>query len=64
MVAGDSLRLSAGPVMRETMIPLPSGDFAGPGRIRFIVGNGRITGLTINTRGLRDFRLVRVPPRP
>jgi len=63
-LAGDSLRLRAGPIRQETLVPVGPAEFAGGGRIRFVEEGGRVTGLTINTRGLRDFRLTRVIPRP
>lgn len=63
-LSGDSLRLRAGPIMQETLIPVGPAEFSGGGRIRFVETGGRVTGLTINTRGLRDFRLTRVLPRP
>jgi CubicO group peptidase (beta-lactamase class C family) len=60
-LAGDSLRVRIGPLLEETVALTPRGfRFAGA-QLQFLETDGRVTGITLTSRGARDFRLNRIP---
>lgn len=60
---GDSLRIRIGPVVEGAVTPQPDGGFqAAEIPIRFLITNGRVTGLSITTRGARGFTLTKATP--
>ena len=59
-LAGDSLRVSIGPLVEETVALTPQGfRFAGA-QLRFLETDGRVTGISLTSRGARDFLLTRI----
>jgi CubicO group peptidase (beta-lactamase class C family) len=59
-LAGDSLRVRIGPLVEETVALTPRGfRFAGA-QLRFLETDGRVTGISLTSRGARDFRLTRI----
>jgi hypothetical protein len=59
---GDSLRVRIGPLYRETVAVSPRGMFIAGARVRPVEQNGRLTGLSLSSRGARDFILTRMSP--
>lgn len=59
---GDSLRVRIGPTFEETVRPGSAGAVIAGSRVQFEAANGKISALTLNSRGARDFRLTRVSP--
>jgi CubicO group peptidase (beta-lactamase class C family) len=62
VAAGDSLLVRIGPTYQETVRPGPNGLFIAGSRVQPVEADGRISGLILNSRGARDFRLTRVFP--
>jgi hypothetical protein len=51
-----------GPTYQEIVRPGPNGLFIAGGRVQPVEADGKLTGLLLNSRGARDFRLTRVSP--
>jgi len=59
-LAGDSLRVRVGPLAEETVVLTPRGFLFAGARLRFLETDGRVTGISLTSRGARDFRLTRI----
>lgn len=60
--SGDSLRVRIGPTFEEAVRPGPAGMSIAGTRLQFVETAGEIAGITLFSRGARDFRLTRVSP--
>ena len=58
--AGDSLRVRIGPVMEETVTITPNGAVVAGAQLKLLETGGKVTGLSLTSRGARDFRLTRI----
>ena len=61
-VASDSLHLRIGPTFEDTLRFGPGGAVSSVGRVQFVEAEGKIVGITLNSRGARNFRLTKVSP--
>lgn len=60
-LAGDTLRLRIGPLLEIPLTPGPAGSWLAAGiPFRFLAVDGRVTGITLTTRGARGLTLARV----
>lgn len=62
VLADGSLRVRVGPVVEETLTLTPAGATVAGTRLGFLEHDGRITGITLTSRGARDLRLTRILP--
>jgi len=60
--ASDSLHLRIGPTFEETLRFGGGGAISSMGRVQFVETDGKIAGITLNSRGARNFRLTKVTP--
>ena len=59
---GDTLRVQIGPALEEAVTSTPEGTFFAGAQLRFLETAGRVSGLSLTSRGARDFHLTRVTP--
>lgn len=57
---GDSLRVRVGPLVDEAVEFSPAGIFVLGARAQFLETNGQISGVSLTSRGARNFRLTRI----
>jgi CubicO group peptidase (beta-lactamase class C family) len=60
--AGDSLRVRIGPVMEEPVTITPNGAVVAGAQLKLLETDGKVTGLSLTSRGARDFHLTRISP--
>jgi len=60
--SGDSLRVRIGPLVEEPVLLGSADSFIAGARAQFLETGGRISALTLTSRGARDFRLTRIVP--
>ena len=59
---GDSLRVRIGPLVDEPVRFSNEGIVAGGTVLNFLEAGGKVSGITLTSRGARDFRLTRIAP--
>lgn len=60
--AGDSLVVRIGPMLEQAVALSPRGFLFAGAQLQFVETDGRVAGISLTSRGARDFRLTRITP--